>query len=1416
MELFRSEAEKLRKQVEGWLPHEKRELEATFGPTGQVDQTRFLSVAQRLKSRGYKENPPVDYMTITIKDSKSDINVRRDTLKNNTRFTLAGQYNIEQYCRQESLEGMNYDVILKTAIGNPGEDDLVLEDYEMKFKVRREEERAKDEAIVAEILSTWPKQKKAFRLIRRWTFEGDGCVFDLSMIRSSRRNASGAYIFTENFSDGDYSILNEPPTYEVEVEIKHGPETDTVDKAVSKLVKAVGEVLRGIQKSSVLIRKSLKKQALDAYINLVGGEEFRGVKPRTLEMKNFIAKKINNVPNIREGYNVTDKADGLRVLGFCNGKGELFMIDKALNIYRTGLRNEKCANSLVDGEWITSIKDENNPGQQKATQQLWLFDIYIAAGKKTVDNLPFYSPVKEAPTRFNALKDWYSSWIKDGPETIVAGIQAGNRLSVYLKEFEFATKKGVEIFQKAGLILSRKREYNTDGLIFTSNASPLPGPDENFREQFKWKPAEDNTIDFLVRVEKDKETGEDLIQSSLDPISSTVVSYKTLILKVGSTMHPACANPRDTILYERDYPAGGCRSDRYAKDRSGKYRAVAFNPSENADPMASICRVQIETDPDTQMQYIMTERSKEPIQDKSIVEMRYDMSRSEGWRWIPIRVRLDKTEKLERGELGGTLNADFTAESVWNSIHNPITKGMITTGSEAPLEYELEGDVDDRLVDLSKPYFERKANKQQLQSVEGLRNFHKHFIKGDTLLKTVLNRDGGGKSLLDLAVGEGADLNRWINNKVGFVYGIDIAAKGILDSHRGAYTKYINRLSENKGLLPDQQLNIPPMIFGIGDVSKSLATGEAGLNEEEANILRSVFGKVAPTAAVPPFVEHQGKDKLRDGADVIACMFALHYFFKDKETFQGLLNNINQHLAVNGYFVACFFDGQKVFDLLKTKKEGESVTGMDGKSVIWRITKQYSKSSLPTDDEGFGLAIQNHFISIGAEHREYLVPFELFQMKMREIGCELVSAGELKALGLPASTETFDKSYKRVKEDPKNKGKSLYPMIKAVQDYSFLNRWCIFKRYSGTVMDEEEQEERAILSEKATAATIAATADEVVDEEGSEAADESPDEVVARREAKATTMRPQTLAWQDIPKADDSTVERKAVKEKVASMKPLAAAGADASPIITGTVVAKKPMKEGLGTALASAAAVGATVGLQPADQEFEPEKIFAFGPGEGDTTILKDDDGKVVYENAARYIAPYYYYSIVDNEDPKAPVTYPSILHYMAAMEYKKATNKPALGASIFGETGTIHQEFVRKMLNKKSKEDDLMAKEAAAVLENSPARKFQLYSLKYDEALWLTLKDKYLEIALKARYEKDQKFRQILSKLREMEKHLLYRPTPKLTTELGGILKVVRKNKKRLVKIEGENKLGKMLMRLAGFPGFGKIEPGVVGEEE
>jgi predicted NAD-dependent protein-ADP-ribosyltransferase YbiA (DUF1768 family) len=84
-------------------------------------------------------------------------------------------------------------------------------------------------------------------------------------------------------------------------------------------------------------------------------------------------------------------------------------------------------------------------------------------------------------------------------------------------------------------------------------------------------------------------------------------------------------------------------------------------------------------------------------------------------------------------------------------------------------------------------------------------------------------------------------------------------------------------------------------------------------------------------------------------------------------------------------------------------------------------------------------------MSIGEEHREYLVSWEYLVNRMKEIGCELLLPDELAAMKLQGSTARFGDSYKAVG--------AKYPMSRALQDFSFLNRWFIFRRRSqGTVV----------------------------------------------------------------------------------------------------------------------------------------------------------------------------------------------------------------------------------------------------------------------------------------------------------------------------------------------------------------------------
>lgn len=150
------------------------------------------------------------------------------------------------------------------------------------------------------------------------------------MVRSTQRTGP-SQTWVRNFQD--QNLLGSPPSYEIEVELDRSYFTEkTPDDAFTALIRGMGDILRGIQGCSLLTRKSKRVEVLQKYKEIAGIERFRGVAPVTLEVRNMTAEKDPGVPNIRDGYNVTDKADGLRVHLITDDKGELFLMDMAMNI----------------------------------------------------------------------------------------------------------------------------------------------------------------------------------------------------------------------------------------------------------------------------------------------------------------------------------------------------------------------------------------------------------------------------------------------------------------------------------------------------------------------------------------------------------------------------------------------------------------------------------------------------------------------------------------------------------------------------------------------------------------------------------------------------------------------------------------------------------------------------------------------------------------------------------------------------------------------------------------------------------------------------------------------------------------------------------------------------------------------------
>jgi predicted NAD-dependent protein-ADP-ribosyltransferase YbiA (DUF1768 family) len=154
--------------------------------------------------------------------------------------------------------------------------------------------------------------------------------------------------------------------------------------------------------------------------------------------------------------------------------------------------------------------------------------------------------------------------------------------------------------------------------------------------------------------------------------------------------------------------------------------------------------------------------------------------------------------------------------------------------------------------------------------------------------------------------------------------------------------------------------------------------------------------------------------------------------------------------------------------------------------------------------------------------------------------------------------------------------------------------------------------------------------------------------------------------------------------------------------------------------------------------------------------------------------------------------------------MRVKLATNKPELAASVFSREGTIHQRFLNDRLGmsnggtkqlSEEEDHDILKAELSAVKLGSGTMALKKYKAVVDEAAWATAKDKVIEDAIRQRWDKDARFRKIIEAARNMGKYLLYY-SPGTTTNIGG------KRDSKTGMIEGDNKIGKAMMKLAGYP--------------
>lgn len=1055
------------------------ELEVKFGTKGikSITKNNYDNVVRKLKSMGFnsvgEENG--DYY-LRVNCEFLDSNTGRFKMSN-IRTDIRGLPNIQEFCKTNDIKHLPQGLFVEHMTKGPmfiNQTKIFPVDFDdFNFRITYSDEKIiRKMGIINNITENWRKSKKEFRFINRVAFEHDDYPFkvDISIVKYGNRLADkfgrgnrGPIVRVYTLEESN--VFDNEEIYELEIEVdnfKVGPGTkfNTPQLIVDALRKGIKYILSGIQGTNYPISYPEQKYVIDSYMNIIWKEEYAKIKyvssryfigpnSYTLQMENVAAIDENsNAPNIRKGFVVTEKADGERHLLYISNDGKIYLINTNMDVIFTGAKtgNEECFNSLLDGELIVHDKFG------KFINLYAAFDIYYV-NKQDVRAFSFLQMDTEkdsSKSRYNLLQFIRQNLNavsitnlkkttkgKDVPEFKVAeGLLSPLRFSV--KEF-FPNNSKQTIFEGCMQILQKEKEdrfeYETDGLIFThafygvgSGEIGKAGPKEKITwdYSFKWKPPQYNTIDFLVTTEKGA-NGDDIVKPIFeDGLNNREVvqfnEYKKVVLRCGfSEKRDGFINPCQDII-DDNLPQFQTRyEDRYEND----YIPQQFYPTEPYDSTAGLCNIMLRMDGSGAKK--MFSEENQVFEDNTIVEFRYDLTKETGWRWIPLRVRYDKTARLRKGEKEYG-NAYHVCNSNWKSIHptGRINADMLATGQNIP---ELSVSED--------KYYNTPAGKFKTES---MKQFHNLYVKKHLIVGVGKQ----GDTLIDFACGKAGDLSKWIASKLSFVFGIDISKDNLENRLDGACARFLKVRKSNK--------HVPYALFVNGNSAYNIKDGSAMLNEKAKQITEAVFGKgnKDPKKIGAGVARQYGKGS--EGFNISSCQFAVHYFFENPDTLKGFMKNIAECTKHNGYFIGTAYDGKLVFNELRKTRSGESIQIIEDDRKIWEITKGYSSDTLDDDSSSIGYRIDVFQESINQTISEYLINFDYFNRVMSAYGFEIIGREEANEMGLPEGSGLFSELFlhmldeiKRNKFKAKDYGDA--PMMTSIEKkISFLNRYFVYKK----------------------------------------------------------------------------------------------------------------------------------------------------------------------------------------------------------------------------------------------------------------------------------------------------------------------------------------------------------------------------------
>lgn len=727
------------------------------------------------------------------------------------------------------------------------------------------------------------------------------------------------------------------PNYELEIDfLKKKKLTSVKDKKyIDKLMNLISFVKKITIESNYITTNKETENIIKLYKKILLGDEnaygktLYGPSVKSLEAVHI----VDYLPN---KFAVTDKADGDRCLGLITN-GKLYLIFTNLNVKFSGINvDKKYNNTIVDGEYI--LNTENNKyifalfdilyyKNENVQDEENLDKRYNILNELVINCFKFDFDIKKYSSDFNIDKivKYYEDDVLKYLKYLNNYIKSSkNETIVSIKYFIFLLGgSDTEIFRYSALLWnlytnkhSDKVPYILDGLIHTPLKQKYTKiAKEQKHRIYKWKPPNQNSIDFFVRIEKDKnEKSLSIYDKSENNLDGT---YQIINLYVGKSIN----NIEIPVLFR-------------------KYDNLHIAKISEKDG-------------------VIRDLEGDIIQDNTVVEFYYNNNENRPeFRWTPIRTRYDKTESVNKLKKKYGNNAHI-ANAIWNSIQQNITiDDLIKLSNEKTYDEELnkiKNRIDATVVASERQkdvYYQKITN-----FAKPLRQFH-NYIKSNIIFsycsEKIIDNKLKKMDILDVGFGQGGDLLKMFHSRVGRYVGFDPDSNGIYSSTNGAISRYNN--------FRNKYPSFPRMEFLVADAGAKLnytsqykKIGRMSASNEK--LLKKVFGKDEKSLVDKKF-------------DIFNCQLMLHFLLKNKTTWYNFCDNINNFLNDNGYLLITSFDGKLLHKKFKENngKIVEYYVENGKKKKLFEFISSYDHNNSNIDNLGLSY---NAYVSIFKEDEIY-------------------------------------------------------------------------------------------------------------------------------------------------------------------------------------------------------------------------------------------------------------------------------------------------------------------------------------------------------------------------------------------------------------------------------------------------------------